>query len=115
MVGGFSGFEDRNDVGRFPNRRDVSGPNRQIKEVSRKTDAQRPKMLHVEHCEAVWASSWRTFATFDGVHGVGLGERSERAVQWITGFEVFIDTPRVFVLFEILNISVLLTEMVGYR
>ena len=61
LVRGFAWLENRDDVGRFPNGRDVGSPDRQVKKMSCEADAQRPKVLHVKHREAIRASSGQIF------------------------------------------------------
>ena len=75
LVGRFPGLEDRDDMGRLPNCRNVGSPNLQIEKVSGEADAEGSKMLHVKHSEAVGASSRRTFARLNSAGRVRLGER----------------------------------------
>ena len=84
LVGRFARFEDRDDVGRLPYCRDVSGLNRQVKQMGGVADAQWAKVLQMEHREIIWASSWRIFARLYSVDCVGVGERGEIAVQRVT-------------------------------
>ena len=54
-------------MGRLPDCRDVGSLNRQVEKMGGVADAKRPKMLHVEHGETIWASSRRILALFDSV------------------------------------------------
>ena len=96
-------------MGRFPNCRYVGSPHRQIEEVGGIADAQGPNVLHMEHREAIRASRQRALTRSNGVDGVRLREGCVCAVQGVANFEIFVNSPRLFVLIKIFNIRKLLT------
>ena len=70
-------------------------------------------MLQVKDSQTVGPRSRGILAHFDGFDDVWFGVRSETSVQRIFDFNVLKNSSGFLILFELLNVSILSTEVIS--
>ena len=112
LVRRFSGFGNRNDAGGLPYRWDIGGANREVEQMGKEANSKWTKMLQMKDRHPIWASRSGIFTPFNRVNCIFLRERSERAVQRVIYFDVFMNFPSFFILLKLLNVCILLAKSV---